>query len=441
MNKEVVSKVLIATLVLSGVGVFSARATDYTSSNFIVRDSVIGAFGTFSTSTSFELTDSGSGSEIGLATSTNFELRSGFVYFDTFTGQSQNWRWYDDADAVTPTTSLAAENTAPSGVHNGNEIRLRMTIKELAGVAGTNIKFQLQFSTSSDFSTGSLNVIASSSCGGTSRWCYIDGGGADNASITSSTLSDADSCSGGSGNGCGTHNEDATSTSSYDPTKNASAEYDFAIKPNGAEQDITYFFRAYNVNATSAVPLGNGESYPSIQIAGAALTFTIAGLGSGVSTEGVTTDAATTATTIPFGELNIGTETEAAQRMTITTSAQNGYQIFAFERQEFLGSGSIAIPEVTGSNASPSAWSTGCQASAKGCYGYHAGDDSLANSSTRFSANDTYAAFTGTTAEIAFDSAAVTTSTIDMVYKVEVSNIQESGDYSTDVVYIIVPTF
>ncbi len=437
VNKK--TSISIIVILLAGWGL--VRAADYTSTNFTLRDPIVSIFGGESTSTSFSAVQSGGQAGTGLATSTSFELRGGFAYFNEFTGQTQNWRWYDDEDAVTPTSSLAAENTAPGSAYNENEIKLRITVKELAGIAGSNVKFRLQYSTSSDFSTGSVNVAATSSCSATSRWCYGEGAGADNGTITSSTLSDADACTGGSGNGCGTHNETPTSTATFDHPKNAATEYEFTIKPSGAEQNTTYFFRLYHMNSTSSVPRAEGGSYPSIQVAGAELTFTIGGLGSGVTTEGITTDVTTTATAIPFGTLNVDTDTEAAQRMTVTTSATNGYQIFAFGRQELIRSGGAAIDGVSGTNASPSAWSTGCAASAAGCYGYHAGDDSLADSSTRFAANDTYAAFTTSSAEVAYDSAPVTTSTVDMVYKVKAGNTQEAGDYTSSVVYIIVPTF
>mgnify|MGYP001585399747 CR=1 FL=1 len=150
------------------VGFFRVRATDYTSTNFVLRDPVLGIFGGLATSTSFEETRTGGEIATGISTSTSFELRGGFQYFNGFTGQTQNWRWYDDEDAIVPTSSLAAENTAPSNVYNENELKLRIAVKELAGIAGENVKFRLQFSSSSDFSTGAADVIATSSCGSTS---------------------------------------------------------------------------------------------------------------------------------------------------------------------------------------------------------------------------------------------------------------------------------
>ncbi|MAF79588.1 hypothetical protein CL629_00715 [bacterium] len=419
-----------------------AGATDYSSSNYIVRDPIFGTFGGNSTSTNFDHILSGGQTADGRATSTSFIMRGGFLYFDGFTPVSQNWRWYDDEDNETPTSALANENTAPSSVLDQNEIKLRITIQELAGVSGALRKYKLQYGTSSDFSTGATDIIATSSCVSSSIWCYGDGSAdSDNDIIQSKILSDADSCSGGSGDGCGMHNETPTSTTEFSHPMDGATEYEFTIKSSGAEYNQTYFFRPYEINATSAVALGDQESYPSLSTAGVTLTLTVSGLPIGTSTEGITTDATSTATTVPFGTLSVGSETEAAQRISVSTSANEGYQLYAFQRQGLIRSGGSAITPVTGTNASPSAWGTGCDASAKGCYGYHAGDDALSDSSARFSANDTYAQFDGTAREAAFSSIPVSSETTDIIYKIEVTNLQESGDYESSVVYIVVPTF
>ena len=88
-------------------------AEDATSTNFILRDPIESIFGGNSTSTNFEQFNAGGQLFTGESTSTSFILRSGFLYFGTFTPRSQNWQWFDDETNETPSTSLAAENTAP----------------------------------------------------------------------------------------------------------------------------------------------------------------------------------------------------------------------------------------------------------------------------------------------------------------------------------------
>src|SRR3989338_9611434 len=58
-----------------------AHATDYSSTNFIVRDPVISFIAGESTSTNFDLFSSADGSAIGQSTSDSFTVRSGFLYY------------------------------------------------------------------------------------------------------------------------------------------------------------------------------------------------------------------------------------------------------------------------------------------------------------------------------------------------------------------------
>lgn len=419
-------------------------AEDFTSANFKVRAPVIDDFGGRSSSANFEQFNAGGQMSAGESSSANFIIRSGFLYFDEFFPKSQNWRWYDDETNETPATPLAAENVAPANIANQNSIKLRLTIKETVSVGGKDIKYKVQFSEYSDFSQGVNNMVEIGSCTGNSLWCYADGVDADNAVITTKVLTDADACSGGVGNGCGTHNESGTSASIFNHKKDAATEFEFTIKHAGARANATYFFRAFDVTNNKAVPLNTGENFPSLSTEGAGLTFTVGGLSAGTVTEGITTDVATTPTAVSFGTLGFDPAvTEAAQRLTVSTNATEGYQIFAFQRQGFLHTayGATAIDPVTGTNASPASFATGCLATAAGCYGYHAGDDALAGGSTRFSPNDTYAQFSSNFEEIAFSSVPVTSEANDVVYKTKITNQQPAGDYSSGVVYIVVPTF
>lgn len=358
-----------------------------------------------------------------------------------FRPKSQNWRWFDDETNETPVTALAAENIAPANVENDNLIKLRLSVKETADIAGANTKFKLQFSTFSDFSSGVFTVDATSTCTGNSSWCYADGAGVDNAVITTKTLSDADACAASVGNGCGTHNEASSTASTFTHLALATTEYEFTIMQSGANTNTVYYFRAYDTVNDVPVILNTGESYPSLVTKGGSLIFTIGGLPSGTVTEGVTTDITTTATSLPFGTLAIGSEIEGAQRATTTTDATNGYQIFIRQESGFLSNNGAEIFGVTGTNASPSAWATGCLVSAAGCYGYHAGDDTLAGGSSRFLVNDTYAKMEDASKEIVFSSVGVTDEVIDIVFKTQITNQQAAGTYDSTLMYIVVPVF
>ena len=306
-----------------------------------------------------------------------------------------------------------------------------MTINETAAVAGTDIKMKIQYSTSSDFSGSVNDVVEIGSCVTTSIWCYGNGVDSDNDPITTILLGDATATS--------THNESGISTSSYDHATSTAAEWEFTIKASGAAQNTTYYFRAYDTTSDAAVSKNDGEAYPSLVTEGAAtLTFIVSGLSASTVTEGITTDFQTTTTSIDFGTLTVGTETEGAQRLTVTTNAASGYQIFIYERQELLAAGGESIDPINATNSSPAAWPAD---PSPGGYGYHAGDDTLSGGSTRFLVDDRYAQFETEMKEIAYSSIAVDSESTDMVFKVEITNQQEAGEYSSEVVYICVPVF
>jgi hypothetical protein len=428
---------------LSALNSFQAIAQEYqaTSTNFISRDSDINSGGGNSTSTNFELIQSGVEISTGESSSTSFLLRDGPLDYSSFSPFSQNWRWYDDENNATPTSSLAIENIAPVNIIDGNTIKLRITIKEVAGIGQSGAKFKIQYSEYSDFSQETYDAKEISICTVTSTWCYDNGAGNDNAVITSSTLSDADSCVGGIGNGCGTHNESAISTSTLTHNANAATEYEFTIKHSGAKPGTTYFFRVFDTVTFAPVVINTGETYPSLVTGGVTLSFTISGLGNGTSTEGIVTDTTSTATSIPFGALAFGSEKEGAQRLTVSTNATQGYQILLLQDQELLNQSADEIPSISATNNSPLGWNSGCYATSSGCYGYHAGDDSLAGGSARFAANDTYAGVENTPREIAYSSIPVTAETVDVIYKILARENQPAGAYASTVTYIVVPTF
>jgi hypothetical protein len=407
-------------------------ADDYTSGSFIMRNPLFGSGGTEeATSTSFTVTGILGQVSPGQSSSGSFLTESGFEYFDGYTPTTMNWRWYDDEGNETPSSALAAENVSPSDVQNNNTIKLRLTLNDQTGIAGTDTKIRLQFSEYSDFSQDVEDVVESWSCLGSSLWCYGDGTDSDNDLITTQVLSDSTAV--------GTHNEAGTSTTSFDIPGGERTEMEFTIKSDGPKVNTTYYFRAYNASTSEPILIEAGETYPSLATAGANLSFTITGLPSATTTEGITTDAATTPTSIPFGDLEFNTEIELAQRIEITTNATEGYQLFVYERQGLLHYTGDQIDPVTGTNPTPSSWAAGCVS--VGCYGYHAGDDTLSSASTRFSADNTYAQFDGIPREVAYSPIPVDTETVDMVYKIEVTEDQTGGQYEGTISYIVTPVF
>ena len=356
-----------------------------------------------------------------------------------FSPATKNWRWYDDPENETPVSPLVGENSAPVSIDIDDTLVLRTTVRERANVNGPDTKFKLEFSENALF-FDPQPVVSTTSCQANSLWCYVEGVVADNTRITTSVLSDSDSCSSGAGDGCGTQNSDPEYRTGHTQGALQSQEYSFTLKHSGARVNAVYYFRLVDAATDIPVPLDLNEAYPSVVSGPSSLTFSVAGLPAGTSTAGVITTASTTGTTVTFGELTFNTDVNAAQRISVETNATEGYQVLKYASQDLLNDYGEAIASVNATNQSPAGWSTTCSASSTGCVGYHTTDSVLSNGSTRFAAEDTYSGLSTSPVEIMFNSGPVN-DTIDVVYRVRVSELQPAGDYVTDITYLAVPVF
>src|SRR5262249_45819578 len=152
---------------------------------------------------------------------------------------------------------------------------------------------------------------------------------------------------------------------------------------------------------------------------GGTLSFNISGIEAASSTSGITTDVGTTPTEIDFGSLPEDTPVNAAQRLAVSTNANTGYEVYAYEAQGFTGEEGAQIPPVTGTNAAPTAWTSGCSLTSAGCFGYHTSESVLGIGNTiRFAANDSYAGFTQNLSEVAYSANATDYKATDIIYKV-----------------------
>lgn len=361
-----------------------------------------------------------------------------------YTPKLSRWQFFDDATSTTPTSPLAVEMSSPSDVIEGNIIKLRTTVAEMTGGRGEDIKFKLQFSEFPDFRDVS-DVVASTTCAATATtsaqlWCYADGAGVDDGIIDSAVLSDADSCTGGSGNGCGTHNEGGATTTAttYDQPGLSVAEYEFTLKHNGARASAVYYFRLFDVTNATSVPAST--TYPSLQTAGASLVFTTSGLPSGTTTEGIVTDVATASTSINFGSVPFNTEYEAGYRLNINTNATEGYQVFMIADQLPQNTYGTTLPQIVGTNAAPSGWSAGCNGLIA-CFGYHAGDDVLYGGSSRFAPDNSYAAISTSSYQEVVYSPVPVSEDHDIIFKAQVTEEQEPGEYVMGVSFLVVPVY
>ncbi|MCA9391724.1 hypothetical protein KC614_00780 [candidate division WWE3 bacterium] len=169
------------------------------------------------------------------------------------------------------------------------------------------------------------------------------------------------------------------------------------------------------------------------------ITFSLSGLSSGMSVEGVTLDVTSSANSVDYGELAFNTKTEAANIVTVDTNAVSGYQALVRQEGDMLDVRGNTIDPVTGTNAVPSTWPVGTVDSA---YGYHSSDESLGTGNTiRFVPDDRHAAFDTTSYEVAYSTGPVTNEQTTIVYSIEVGYGQEAGFYSHTITYTVAGVF
>ena len=438
------SSIRIATALLGAVCILSmfsfVDADTGTSTHFMTGATLLDSFGGGSTSTSYS--SNAVGQQIGgESTSTSFLVDVGAMYFDPVAPAVGHWHWYSDVSDETPTVGMAPEDVSPSSVVNLATIKLRVGLHETAGIGADGVKFALQYSTSSDFSSSVNMVQEIGSCVASSTWCYASGAGADNAIITTAVLTGSGPCVASVGNGCGTHNTSGVSTSSFTQLASVTTEYEFTLQESGASADTVYFFRPINLVTGLAVPVDATSTSPSLSTEGATLTFTIGGIATSTPAGGVTTNITTTSNNVPFGSLSLNTPVTGAQSLVVSTNAAQGYEIYAYEQQGLQGDTGGQFTPVSGTNATPVGWSAGCVATSTSCYGYHTDESVLAGGSTRFAADDTYAQFASRPQEVAYSSGPTYNRTTHIVYKVVAKDLQAAGNYTGGVVYIVVPTF
>lgn len=92
----------------------------------------------------------------------------------------------------------------------------------------------------------------------------------------------------------------------------------------------------------------------------AQISFQIIGLAAGTSACGTTTDVATTPAAVPFGEVSIATFNDAAQALTVTTNAVNGFAVTALENDQLGKDGATCTGDPTITS------NTSCIADARG---------------------------------------------------------------------------
>jgi hypothetical protein len=215
---------------------------------------------------------------------------------------------------------------------------------------------------------------------------------------------------------------------------------------NGSTGDTAYFvqFSTYNNTDCSTDSVDSGKA-AFIYTAGVSvsttvdpsITFTVNASDSATTFKDVTTDVTTTSTTVPLGTITSSASRSAAHRIRVNTNASSGYTVYIRSTQD-MTAGAATISNVSGSNASPATFTA---AGTEG-WGYTTNDSTLGTGTAdRFSANNTWAAFTSTNAEVAYSSTGVSNEDTLIGYRATIAGNTEAGTYETTVIFTATPAY
>jgi hypothetical protein len=175
--------------------------------------------------------------------------------------------------------------------------------------------------------------------------------------------------------------------------------------------------------------------------------FSVTGVAGGETVNGTTTGATTTATLIPFGKLDAGVASTAAQDLTVTTNARNGFTVTVTADSQLSSVTGAVIDGFRNGNydTTPTAWESPSalvgQEETYGHWGLTSDDDDF------FAVAQTYVSASTTPVEI-FSHTGPTNGeqtgigTTRVGYTVEISALQEAADdYTATLTYVATPVF
>lgn len=189
----------------------------------------------------------------------------------------------------------------------------------------------------------------------------------------------------------------------------------------------------------------------------ATMSFAVAGLDAGTVVNNVTTTATTTATTTPFGTLSTAASSTVGQQLTVSTNADAGFTVTVQQDQELTSAAGSNINSF--SNSPNGTGSTTHQTWAKpagtldlthtyGHMGVTSEDSSFAGGNSFNVGSDPY--YVGlndtNTADVMYhdgpaDGTTANKGLTQVAYTVEISSLQEAGDYTSTLTYICTPTY
>jgi len=170
------------------------------------------------------------------------------------------------------------------------------------------------------------------------------------------------------------------------------------------------------------------------------LTFSVAGITSGVSINGTNTNVISTATTVPFGIITTAGNKIGGNELTVATNAANGFTVFT-KNTQLLTSGPNTILAHTGTNATPTTFPA---AGVTEAFGYTTEDATLSGGTpARFTTGPTYAGFTTSfgTNEVFYSATPISSTAVEVGLQLSIVGTTKAGTYTTIVEYSAVPIY
>lgn len=249
----------------------------------------------------------------------------------------------------------------------------------------------------------------------------------------------------GNTNGTNTPITPATGTAHTEGTADT---YPVLVRQFAADTDPN---SATPIDATSA-RVAHIESVRVTATVDPTISFSIAGIASGATRCGVSTDVTTTATSVPFGGMSLNSFKTLAQDLTVSTNASGGYVVTGQENDQ-LGLGGATTPFIpdttcdggTCSESTAAEWNT----ATNNGFGYSLENvDAVSIAFEYDTSGDTFrskqfADITGSeTAQTLFSSTTVANAENAYVcYRLSVGATQAAGDYENQITYTATGTF
>jgi len=219
---------------------------------------------------------------------------------------------------------------------------------------------------------------------------------------------------------------------------------------NGSTKEVAYFarFNSYGNTDCATTPRDDAvvafiytDGVTVTATVDPSLTFTVTGIGSGVSVNGATTNVVSTATTVPFGVVTTGSNKIGGNILTLGTNAGGGATVFTRNTQVMTAPGPFTIAAHAGTNGSPTTFPT---ANTTEAFGYTT-DDTLSvtgDGATRFQSNK-WAGFglTFPGNEVYYSGGPLASTAQNVLMQISINAATEAGTYTTVVEYSAVPIY